>query len=95
MFGFSNAGQLELFHHNFGKIILLPKVNEAERIQQYKPICHLNVSFKVFTKIATMRLNTVADHVVHPSQTAFMQGRNTIDGVVLFIKQRTNNIKES
>jgi hypothetical protein len=86
MFGFSNAGQLELFHRNFGKIILLPKVNEAERIQQYKPICYLNVSFKVFTKIATMRLNTVADHVVRPCQTAFIQGRNTIDGVVLFIK---------
>jgi hypothetical protein len=82
LFGFLHAGQLELFYLNFGEIILLPKVNEAERIQQYRPICLLNVSFKIFTKVATIRLNTVADIVVRPSQTTFMQGRNFLDGVV-------------
>jgi hypothetical protein len=25
----------------------------------------------------------VADHVIHPSHTAFMQGRNILDGVVI------------
>jgi hypothetical protein len=77
-----HAGQLELFRLNFGEIILLPKVNEAERIQQYRPICLPNVSLIFFTKVATLRLNTVADHVIWPSQTAFMQGRNILDGVV-------------
>jgi hypothetical protein len=33
--------------------------------------------------VATIRLNTVADHVIRPSQTAFMQGRNILDGVVV------------
>ena len=78
-----HVGQLELFRLNFGEIILLPKVNEAERIQQFRPICLLNVSFKIFTKVATIRLNSVADHVVRPSQTAFMQGRNILDGVAI------------
>jgi hypothetical protein len=32
--------------------------------------------------VATLRLNTVAGVVVRPSQTAFMQGRNILDGVV-------------
>jgi hypothetical protein len=64
MFSSLHAGQLELFHLNFGENILLPKVNEADRIQQYIPICLLNVSFKIFMKVATLRLNTVADHVV-------------------------------
>jgi hypothetical protein len=64
MFSVSHVGQLELFRLNFGEVILLPKVNEAERIQQYRPICLLNVSFKIFMKVATIRLNTVADHVV-------------------------------
>jgi hypothetical protein len=82
LFGYLHAGQLELFRLNFGEIILLPKVNEAEKIQQYGPICLLNVSFKIFTKVATIRLNTVADVVVRPSQTAFMQGRNILDGAV-------------
>jgi hypothetical protein len=57
-------------------------INEAERIQQYRPICQLNVSFKKFMEVAPLRLNTVADHVVHPSQTAFMQERNILNGVV-------------
>jgi hypothetical protein len=52
MFSSLHAGQLELFCLNFGEIILLPKVNEAERIQKYRPICLLNVSFKIFTKVA-------------------------------------------
>jgi hypothetical protein len=34
-------------------------------------------------KVATIRLNTVTDHVVQPSQTVFMQGRNILDGVVV------------
>src|SRR3954468_17744746 len=76
-------GQLDLFRLNFGNIILLPKVNNAERIQQYRSICLFNVSFNFFTKVATIRLNSVADHVVRPSQTAFMQGRNILDGVVI------------
>ena len=32
---------------------------------------------------ATLRLNSVADHVVRPIQTAFMQGRNILDGVAI------------
>jgi hypothetical protein len=64
MFSVLHTGQLELFRLNFGEIILLPKGNEAGRIQQYRPICLLNVSFKIFSKVATIRLNTVAKHVV-------------------------------
>jgi hypothetical protein len=84
MFSVLHAGQLELFRLNFGEVILLPKVNETERIQQYRPICLLNVSFKIFTKVATLRLNSVVDHVVQPLQTTFMQGRNILDGLVVF-----------
>ena len=83
LFGSLHTGQLELFRLNFSEIILLPKINDAERIQQYRPICLLNVSFKIFTKVATIRLNSVADHVVRSTQTAFMQGRNILYGVVV------------
>ena len=52
-------------------------------IQQYRSICLLNVSFKIFIKVATVRLNNVADRVVRPSQTAFMKGHNILNGVVI------------
>ena len=34
-------------------------------------------------KVTTIRLNSVADHVVKPTQTTFMQGRNILDGVII------------
>ena len=62
---------------------MLPKKADAKQIQQYRPICLLNVSFKIFTKVVTNRLMGVAQKVVRPSQSAFMQGRFILDGVVI------------
>ena len=44
---------LPLFSLNFGVITLLPKTSDAKLIQQYRPICLLNVIFKIFTKAGT------------------------------------------
>ena len=71
---------LDLYSLNFAIITLIPKVSNAIKIQQYRPICFLNVSFKIFTKVGTNRLNMVAKTVVRPTQTAFMPGRNIIVG---------------
>ena len=77
------VGDLPLFSLNFGVITLIPKVQEANVIQQYRPIYLLNTSFKIFTKVAANRLNSVADHVISPTQTMFMRGRNILEGVVI------------
>ena len=55
-----HQGNLPLNRLNFGTIILLPKKKDAKVIRQYRPICLLNVSFKIFTKVATNRLSTIA-----------------------------------
>jgi hypothetical protein len=75
--------ELNLFSLNFGIITLIPKVPDATKIQQYRPICVLNVSFKIFTKVGTNRLSRVAQKVVSPTQTAFLPGRNIMEGVVI------------
>jgi hypothetical protein len=46
-------GELPLYKLNFGMIMLLPKKENVTQIQQYRPICLLNVSFNFFTKVAT------------------------------------------
>jgi hypothetical protein len=74
---------IDIFSLNFGIIILIPKIESATKIQQYIPICALNVSFKIFTKVGTNRLNKVAKTVVSQTQTAFMPGRNIMEGVVI------------
>ena len=43
----------------------------------------LNVSFKILTKVATIRINSVADHLISPTQTVFLRGRNILKGVVI------------
>ena len=77
------SGQLQLFQLNFSTITLLPKKTEAVRIEQFRPICLLNVSFKIFTKVRTIRLTQIAHAVMQPTQTAFMSDRNILEGVVV------------
>jgi hypothetical protein len=76
-------GNLPLYHLNFRTIILLPKKEDAVHIQQYRPICLLNVIFKIFTKVGTNRVTKVAHLVVRPTQTAFMPGRHILEGVLV------------
>jgi hypothetical protein len=76
-------GSLPLFSLNFGIVILLPKCAKALKIQQYQPICLLNVSFKIFTKVLTNRLTSIAHNVIQPTQTAFLPGMNILEVVVV------------
>ena len=78
-----HSGDLSLLSPNFGVITLVPKTQDACKIQKYRPICLLNVSFKIFMKVATIRINSVVEHLISPTQTTFMQGRNILEGVVI------------
>jgi hypothetical protein len=83
MFLAIQRGKHTLYHLNFGTIILLPKKENAIQIRQYRPICLLNVSFKIFTKVGTNKISEVAHTVVHPTQMAFMPGHHILEGVVV------------
>jgi hypothetical protein len=83
MFTHFQNGDFPLYKLNFGVITLLPKKDNAVQIQQYRPICLLNVSFKIFTKVATIRVSQIAHKIVRPTQTAFMPGRHILEGVVV------------
>lgn len=60
LFAQLQMGDLPLFKLTFGVITLLPKKENTVKIQQYRPICHLDVSFKIFTKVATNRVTGIA-----------------------------------
>jgi hypothetical protein len=75
--------KLPFFSLNFGIITLLPKQSEAPHIKQFRSICLLNVSFKIFTKVAVNRMTGIATKLISPSQTAFIPGRNIMEGVVM------------
>jgi hypothetical protein len=78
-----HLGNLSLYSLNFGTIILIPKSREVITIQQYRPICLLNVSFKIFTKVVAIRMTEVAKKVISSTQTAFLLARNIMEGVIV------------
>jgi hypothetical protein len=83
MFRDFHTGDLPLFCLNFGVITLIPKEKEVKRIQQYRPICMLNVSFKIFTKVMASRLESITCRITKPSQSAFLPGRYILEGVLV------------
>jgi hypothetical protein len=75
--------KLPLFSLNFGIITLLPKQKEATHIKQVRPICLVNVSFKIFTKVMVNRMTGIATKVINPSHTTFIPEWNIMEGVVM------------
>jgi hypothetical protein len=75
--------ELPLHILDFGTIILLQKYIKAKQIQQCRPIYLLNVSFKIFTKVATKRIVKFVQRIIKTSQIAFLPGQNIIEGAVI------------
>jgi hypothetical protein len=86
MFASFHYGELHFYHLNFGSIVLLLKKQNNVQIQQYCPICLLNESFKIFTKVGTSRLTIVAPKIIGPTQTGFMPGHHILKWWQLFMK---------
>jgi hypothetical protein len=78
-----NLDNLDLKRLNYGVITLVPKVKVANTIKQYRPICLLNVDFKVFPKVLTDRITPMAGRLISENQTSFIKGRNILEGVVV------------
>jgi hypothetical protein len=62
---------------------LIAKGLGADKIQMYRPICLLNVLFKIFTKVMNNRAILVAEEVISKIQSAFIKGRFILDSVVV------------
>ena len=48
--------KVDVSRMNYGIITLLPKVKDASKIQQFRPICLLNCLYKLITKTLTIML---------------------------------------
>jgi hypothetical protein len=83
MFNDFHNHQINLERINYGIITLIPKSDDAEIIQKYRPICLLQVLFKIFTKTMNIRVEPVMNKLIHPCQNAFIKGRFIADGVML------------
>ena len=55
-----HAGTLNIERLNFGVVTLIPKVPNAIDIKAFRPICLLNVCYKIITKVLTNRWPAVS-----------------------------------
>lgn len=76
------SGKVDMSRINYGIITLVPKGTDADTIQKYRPICLLQVLFKIFSKGMTLRLGPLMPKLIEPCQNAFIKGRNIMNGVL-------------
>jgi hypothetical protein len=75
-------GNLDNERLNYGMVTLLPKVDNAVDTKNFRPICFLNVCYKIITKVLNNRLASCITKVISDSQYGFIKGRYIMDGVV-------------
>jgi hypothetical protein len=72
MFDRFHEGNLDIERLHHGVITLVPKEPDALTIQKFRPICLLNVSYKILTKLLADRLGLVIHKIIADTQTAFI-----------------------
>lgn len=76
-------GELDIGRLNFGTITLLPKGEDADRMQRFRPVCLMNDSLKILTKGVHFRLAEIADEIIDRTQTTFMKNRFIMEGILV------------
>lgn len=97
LFNDFHDGRSDISRLNYGIITLLPKIKDASKIQQFRPICLLNCLYKLITKVLTIKIEPFAPQLIHANQTAFMKGRNIASGIMCLheIMHETKRRKET
>jgi hypothetical protein len=75
--------KLDLYRLNCALLTLIPKVEEARDMRNFRPISLINCSFKIFSKVLTNRLSKVAQRLISFNQSAFIKGRYILESVVV------------
>ena len=68
---------------NSNLLILIPKVQGADRLDNFRPIALANFQFKIITKILGDRLGTIAPKIMSTHQRGFIPGRSIQDCIMI------------
>ncbi|XP_058733339.1 uncharacterized protein LOC131604944 [Vicia villosa] len=70
-------------NYNSNTIVLIPKNNEPNTLNHYRPITLANFKFKIISKIITDRLASILPCLISNEQKGFILGRNIKDSICL------------
>ncbi|GKU99398.1 hypothetical protein SLEP1_g12255 [Rubroshorea leprosula] len=68
---------------NSSFIALISKVNNPQKIEEFKPTFLIGVMYKVIAKLITNRISSILDSIIGESQMAFIRGRQMVDSIVI------------
>ncbi|GJV67471.1 putative RNA-directed DNA polymerase, eukaryota, reverse transcriptase zinc-binding domain protein [Tanacetum coccineum] len=68
---------------NSSFITLIPKVSNPIHVNDYRPISLINIHYKIIAKVLANRLAKVMDKIVSQEQSAFISGRQILDGPLI------------
>ncbi|CAL5404505.1 unnamed protein product [Camellia sinensis] len=64
-------------------ISLIPKLENPSGLSDYRPISLVSSLYKILAKVLTHRLKPALSSIIGETQTAFIGGRNILDGVFI------------
>jgi hypothetical protein len=64
-------------------VTLIPKVDSPFGLSDFRPISLLGCLYKIVAKVLANRLSKVMNSLIAPNQSAFLKGRNLVDGVLV------------
>lgn len=73
-------------NYNSNTIVLIPKQDNVDSIDQYRPTALANFKHKILTKIIADRLAQIMPTIISKEQRAFIHGRNIRDCICLTSK---------
>lgn len=68
---------------NYAHIVLSPKIDGANKVNQFRPISLLNCSFKIFMKVLANRHKKVINLLIDKTQSGFNKDRFILDNVAI------------
>lgn len=68
---------------NASFITLIPKVSNPMLVSDFRPISLIGVQYKIIAKLLANRLVKVLDSIISMEQSAFIKGRQILDGPLL------------
>lgn len=64
-------------------IVLIPKVDNPQRLNEFRPISLVGSMYKILAKLLANRLRGVLGSVISETQSAFIQNRQILDGILI------------
>jgi len=65
------------------KLILIPKIQNPQFANEFRPITCCNIIYKCITKLLGQRIKEILPMIIHPSYGAFVKGRELLHNVLV------------